>query len=438
MHRTALHAITILFLGCSCGRQTEPPRARESRDAGRASAPLRHQPTRALAYTPGDGQTERLIGAAQQAVRRLPDRVDGYVALATAFIRRSRETGRVELMRLADDAVKGALSRDPAQPQALALRILLLQEDHRFTEARDEAVRLLTVRSGDHTAHVLHGDALLELGDYARANTAYQRAMDLRPDLRSYNRGGYLRWLNGNVEGAVELHRLALDAGSTRDPEPTAWVRCDLAELEWNRGDLDASRREVEQALSLIPDYMPALRIKARLLAARGSRGEAITILEGLVSRRHLVEDLLSLAELLRAEGRTEDADARVEEAVRLRRDDPRALALYYARHREHADEALVLAERELRSRASIQSRAVVALALSRVGRHREALDAIARARSMNTPDPRLALYEAVIRLGNGDTEGAGSAFAQASSMNRHADPVLSAELAAALGAPAQ
>lgn len=429
-----LPAVTVLLLGCSCGRASDSTNVRESRDAGRSSAALRHEATRALAYSPGQGQTEDLIRTSQAAARRFPDRAESYVGLATAFIRRSRETGRVELLRLADDAVKAALSRDASQPQARALRILLLQEDHRFTEARDEAVRLLTVRSSDHTAHVLHGDALLELGHYSAAHDAYQRALTLRPDLRSYDRGGYLRWLNGNVEGALELYRLALDAGSTRDPESTAWVRCDIADLEWNRGNLDAAQREVDEALALIADYMPALRLRARLHVARGRRADAVAILEGLVARRHLVEDLLWLAELLQAEGRTEDAEARVEEAVRLRRDDPRALALHYARHRSNPDEALTLAERELRARSSIHSRAVVALALGRLGRTREALDQIGRARSMRTPDARLALYEAVIRLRAGDTAGAREAYAEAMAMNRFADPLLSAELEPALG----
>ena len=48
----------------------------------------------------------------------------------------------------------------------------------------------------------------------AEATDAYQRMIDLRPDLHSYARGAHIRWLKGDLTGAVELMELAVSASS--------------------------------------------------------------------------------------------------------------------------------------------------------------------------------------------------------------------------------
>ena len=55
----------------------------------------------------------------------------------------------------------------------------------------------------------LLGDALMEQGRLAEAVAAYQRMVDLRPDLQSYSRVAHIRWLKGDLDGAIEVARLA-------------------------------------------------------------------------------------------------------------------------------------------------------------------------------------------------------------------------------------
>src|SRR5205085_2499650 len=101
----------------------------------------------------------------------------------------------------------------------------------RFAEARDAARELIASRADDSTGHLVLGDALLELGDFDEAVASYQRAMDLRPDLRAYERAAHARWLTGDVEGSIELYAMATDAGSVRDPESTAWCWTELGDV---------------------------------------------------------------------------------------------------------------------------------------------------------------------------------------------------------------
>ena len=44
------------------------------------------------------------------------------------------------------------------------------------------------------------GDAQTELGNYDKAAEAYQKMVNLRPDLSSYNRAAYFRFLYGDAD----------------------------------------------------------------------------------------------------------------------------------------------------------------------------------------------------------------------------------------------
>src|SRR6185436_891393 len=125
---------------------------------------------------------------------------------------------------------------------------------HEFAAARDIADRVLERSPSDVTALILRGDALLELGEYEDSVTAYQRAADLRPDLRSYDRGAWMRWLNGDPQGALDLLALAIDSGSIGDPESSAWCYVDLATIQWNGNHLEQVRVALEAALVLVPE----------------------------------------------------------------------------------------------------------------------------------------------------------------------------------------
>lgn len=409
-----------LLAALLCGCASEEP----SRAEVRGEEPSHRAAARALAYTPGDGVTDVRIARAQEVVRARPNEAEPLASLAVLFVRRHRETGDPEVLRCAQDAVESALDRDPDHPTALSVSGMLAMQAHRFRDAAQIARRILDQEADDTTALLLLGDAHLEMGVYDEALEAHQRALDLRPDLRSYNRGAHLRWLNGDPQGALELLQLAIDAGSTNDPESLAWCWVDLANVHWHLGNLAQVRVALDRALALVPRYAAADRLRARLLAAEGDRAGAIAIMEALIARPN-VADLLSLAELLEAEGRAEDARARVREAERIGREDPRSLAWYRARRGEETADALRAIERELRTREDIVTHAAHAMALAREGQHDRARAAMDRALALETPDVNLILADALVRQLAGDADGSRASLERARSLNPHADPWL-------------
>ena len=74
---------------------------------------------------------------------------------------------------------------------------------------------------------VHQGDALIEMGDYDAAADAYQKMVELRPDLASYNRAAHYRFLFGDTSGAIRIMKQAIEAGSS-SPENVAWCMVDL------------------------------------------------------------------------------------------------------------------------------------------------------------------------------------------------------------------
>ena len=114
------------------------------------------------------------------------------------------------------------------------------------------------------------GDALVELGRYPQAFRAFDRMAALRPGLASYARVSHARELLGDVPGAIEAMKLAVDAG-TGQGEAEAWTRVQLGKLYWSVGRLDRGRgRSTAPRSHVFPGYPYALDALARVEAARG------------------------------------------------------------------------------------------------------------------------------------------------------------------------
>ena len=59
----------------------------------------------------------------------------------------------------------------------------------------------------------LLGDALMEQGRLDEAAAAYQQMIDLKPFYQSYTRAAHVRWMKGDLEGALGAMRRATRIG---------------------------------------------------------------------------------------------------------------------------------------------------------------------------------------------------------------------------------
>jgi tetratricopeptide (TPR) repeat protein len=317
--------------------------------------------------TPGPRRADRAANIADPAF------------IADIFIDEARRTGDQGFYTLAESAADCALKRDPTDGEAHRTRIHLLQQAHRFADVATEA-RGLIAAGGDWRDHAMLGDALMEQGKLDEAATAYQEAVDAAPNFELYDRIAWLRWLWGDVDGAVELESQAVAAAPVTASESRAWV---LVALGWFHALGNQPAPELDEALSLVPDYPPALASRARLRLFQGDRVGAA-------------------ADLAKAAPTFENARARWEIDPSVNLDavcstDPRGCARWLT-DRDPA-RALTLATEELNNRQDATTHMIHAYALFRAGpaNAATATDEANAALATGIVEPRVLLQGGII-----------------------------------------
>jgi tetratricopeptide (TPR) repeat protein len=357
------------------------------------------------------------IAKLQQDVRegRAPARAAEQ--LGYRFISRARLSNDAGFYRVAEQAAACLESYQPDDPSALLLRGHILHQLHKFGEAEAIARRLVNTREFVLDFGLL-GDALMEQGRLAEAADAYQKMIDLKPFYQSYTRAAHLRWLKGDLNGAVRLMSSAVTAASPRDPESIAWGYSRLAAYELQRGRLDTAEQMAVASLQSVTDYASALLVKGRIRLARKKYREAVELVEQAARLNPLPDYQWALADALRAAGRPDQAAAAEQSLLQDgAADDPRTLALYLATRLAHTEigpegrhdtrtgdgqRAVDLARQELAIRGDIFTLDALAWALVNIGEVHEASALIERALAEGTADARLFLHASVIAAADG------------------------------------
>jgi tetratricopeptide (TPR) repeat protein len=322
--------------------------------------------------------------------------------LGWAYVQKARISYDPGFYKLAEQCAICIDSQHPDSPEARLLRGHVLHSLHRFKEAESIARRLSETRAAPFDFGLL-GDALMEQGRLNEAVEAYQKMIDLKPGPQAYTRVAHIRWLKGDLEGAIEMMRKASATMSRRDDESAAWAYTRLALYELQAGSPGNAERACEAALRLRDNYAPALLARSRLLLAQNRNNEAAELMQHAASVNPLPEYKWILAEALRAAGRSDDARA-VEEGLKRSgaTEDPRTFALFLANRGEQPDTALKLIADELRARSDVFTLDALAWALATAGKANEAETSMKQALAEGTKDARLYYHAGSIASMNG------------------------------------
>jgi tetratricopeptide (TPR) repeat protein len=425
----------VLTAACRRGPAAAPATTGVVPNRSPAPAPADEPRTLCLAEPGGPGSdADRDLRAAQDRARRRPLRADEWVSAGSQWVRTARRTADPGFYVNVDGCARVALQNEPAFSPALALRGLVLMNDHRFEEARALAESVLARDPENPVALGAWSDALLELGRYDEAGTAAQRLMDVRPGMAAYTRGSYLRWLRGDTARAKLLVRDALAGRDARDPEPAAWTFVEAAHIFWHEGDYAGADAVYAEALKWVGDYPAALVGRARVAIARGEPRSAVDALVRAARTRPLPETFWLMGDALAMEGDqagAREAYARV--VAEGRRGDRLTLALFYLVKNRDLDEAERLLRDERSGRAGVYMDDALAFLLYRQGRFAEARTASDRALRLGTPDARLLYHAGAIRLAAGDREAGRSLLQRALRQNPGFDWTGAAEARALL-----
>jgi tetratricopeptide (TPR) repeat protein len=376
------------------------------------------------AGTPQDGATpETRIARLKDAVQRDPGDRGSLQELGATYVQAVATGGDVALYNDAEAVLERAEALAPNDPRTQVIQGYLALARHDFGRARELGLAAHDVRPYDADALAVLVDGEVELGLYDAAAEHLQELLDLRPGLAAYSRASYLRELHGDAEGARQAFAQAEAAGSDRyDLASVAVLRGKLA---LGQGDVDEAAAHFGEARRHVDDPAGVEAGEARVLAARGERTGAISVLENAIAERPTAEVAILLGDLLRLEGRVTDAD-RADRVVRdLARDERAAgadvnleLSLFEA-DRGNTVRALELAQQAHSVKPdNVNANIALAWALRTNGRASEAIPYIDQALRLGTRDGLLRFRAAAVLADAGDSQRAATELRTAFDIN--------------------
>jgi tetratricopeptide (TPR) repeat protein len=323
--------------------------------------------------------------------RAVPE-VARLVEAASQAMRRARETGDPTWYGHARAAVDRARLLDPPDFAALRTQAWVLLGLHEFTAARTVAEEALARDPADWPSWANLTDALVELGDYARAADAADRLAELRPGVAAWTRVAGLQGLLGDRRAAIATLELAATAAAAAEPETLAWTLVHLGHEQRGLGRHEDAADSSERALAAFPDYHLALLGLARARAAQGGLDQAIALAARAFERVPAPETAGLLGDLYDAAGARSEAEqhwelVRVMERLAAAQGTSygREVALFLADHDRELPDALRLARADVAARPDVYGFDVLAWTLHKNARHAEAKRAASRALRLGT-----------------------------------------------------
>ena len=344
--------------------------------------------------------------------------------LALAYIQKMRETVNFDYLNLAARLVDGILERDPGNYGALRLRSEIEMERHHFELVAEYSIEMTKFAPNDPGAWGSLGDASMELGEYDRARDAYQKMVSLRPDLSSYNRLAWYRFVTGDAAGAIGLMQAAVNAGNAA-PENVAWCWAELGGMYWKTGQADEAVNAYRSALEAFPNYYVAWAGLGRIASARDNVKEAIAAYSKAQATVPMPEYAEALEDLYTRSGDVKSAKQQREliDAIEITmrasgEQTNRNMALLYANQNRNLDRAGELVTNEIQVRPDVYTHDALAWVLFREGKLEDAWKAEQVALARNTTEPAFHFHAGMIEDALGRRDEACLEFEKALSLN--------------------
>jgi len=349
--------------------------------------------------------TDQRIAACQKAVAESPKDATKLDDLAAAYLQKMRETTDFSYVDRADKLVQQSLKLQPGHFGGELLRVEIEMNRHHFQTVVSLTTALTKSAADDVRPWALMGDALMEIGDYDRAASAYEQMLKLRPGLTSYNRVAWYRFVTGDPDGAISAMRQAVHAARAT-PENLAWCLVDLGSLYFKTGRLDDAEVEYNAALQVFPHYHPGFAGLGRVQAARHRTAEAIANYARAESIVPMPEYAGALRDLYREEGNAAESKKQeqlldvVDHLAKANFENTdRTLALVLADEGRHLDRALELAQNELAFRQDVYTYDALAWVLFQNGKVEQAREAMKKALAWKTAEPAFAKHAKAMGL---------------------------------------
>jgi tetratricopeptide (TPR) repeat protein len=363
-----------------------------------------------------------------QALDADPTSAAALGQLAALHLQRAREGGSWDDYLTAERYARRSIAKRTNRNAKTAVTLVsTLLAQHRFAEARDAAATLVRREPDIPQYRSLLGEVAMELGDYATAGAMLDSLWKERAILSIAPR--LARWseLSGRPAEARRLLEAARDDALQRTDVPKetkSWFQFRVGDLALRTGRLRAAESAFRAGLAVEPDDPRLLSGMARLFAVRGEPAEAIGWGDRAIAAQLDPGTLGVVGDAYAMLGdRAKAAEYfRTMEVAVTAQPGPfhRAWSLYLLDHSSRVDEVLRKAREELRQRHDVYGYDLVAWALHRAHRDREAAGFMRGALRLGTPDAMLWFHSGMIARAVGDGSRATTSLQRALSLNAH------------------
>jgi tetratricopeptide (TPR) repeat protein len=375
------------------------------------------------------------IASLQERVRMGEASALDLARLGAADLQKARVTANPRFYSLAAQALRKSLDSEASNISALLGKGELALARHNFSEALEWGRKAHAVDGYSSSAWGVIGDAQVGLGRYSRGFKAYQRMVNLLPNLSSFARVSYARELTGDITGAIDAMRLAARSGALI-AENRAWTATQLGDLYLGSGQLEKAQLHYRAARRVAPGFAPALAGYGRVQAARGRTGAAIETYKRVVARLPLPQYVMTLGDLYAIADHPADSSRQYELVVAQQKlfeangvlPDVE-MTLFFADQGREPTTALALGQKQYRERKSIQVADALAWALYRNGRFSDAQKVMVRALRLGTRDAAIHYHAGMIATALGKRDLAVRHLSLALDINPHFS-ILYADLA--------
>jgi tetratricopeptide (TPR) repeat protein len=370
-----------------------------------------------------DFNTDQQIKLYEEWLAKDPASVSSRTLLAGAYIQKTRETTDFGYLNRASKILDGVLAQKQDY-EALRLRNIVELTLHHFSQAAEYARAMIVRWPGDVQSWGTLGDALLEMGQYDGARDAFAKMLALKPGLMSYNRMGFYRFVTGDREGGIALMKRAVEAAA-KYPENKAWCLVELGNMYFKTARWAEAEQAYVDAVATFPASHAAHAGLGSVRFAQGRLADAIENYKRAQSITPMVQYAGALYDLYAAIGKPAEAQrqrdmvdvvAQLEAAANFKAN--RTLALIYANQDRNLAESLELAQADFAVRQDIYTYDVLAWALYKNRRYREAGQASKEALKLGAPEALIFYHAGMISQALGDADAARTYLHKALELN--------------------
>ena len=269
-----------------------------------------------LAYAAEWAVVKNNVDALIRKIDENPSDIKSLLALTAQYIQEGRNTGNFNYYNEAAlKCIKTVLEKDAKSFEALTFKATIFLAQHRFAEGLQIATQVQQLYPYNAYVYGLLVDGYVESGKYKEAIEAADKMISIRPDNRSYARIAYLREIHGDIAGAIEAMKMAVDAGAPGD-ENTEWCRVQLGKLFEKTGKINEAKMHYTISAENRQNYPYALAGLARIATEEKDYPKALGLYmqaDSLIPDHGFKE---GIAEIYNLTGQAESANKVAEEIL--------------------------------------------------------------------------------------------------------------------------